>query len=395
MSIRKKRKVDQTNADVNSVVQIVHCGKPYFDLLTKMIDEAVDTIHIQIYIYDDTATGLLVSEHLIKAASRGVKIFLLVDEYASKGLSKETVQKFLDSGIHFRYFKTFVKNKYFYFGRRLHHKIIVMDATKALIGGLNISDRYNDTPAGPAWLDFAIYLEGVTAKNLCILCWKTWKGYPQSMGITPCEKIIIPAIPAAQGLPKVTMLRNDWVRRKVEISRAYHRLIRNAKTEITILSSYFLPGKPLRRLMAEATRRGIRIRVISAGHSDVMIAKEAERWLYDWLLRNKIELYEYQPRVLHGKLGISDREWFTLGSYNINDLSAYASIELNLEVIHPEITKQLYEEMNTLISRDCIRITKEVRANSKNIFIQFRQWLAYEFLRIIFYLFTFYFKQRK
>ena len=66
--------------------------------------------------------------------------------------------------------------------------------------------------------------------------------------------------------------------------------------------------------------------------SDVMVAKNAERYMYNWLFRNDIEIYEYKPCVLHGKVAVYDRAWATIGSYNVNIISAYASLELNIDI---------------------------------------------------------------
>ena len=137
------------------------------------------------------------------------------------------------------------------------------------------------------------------------------------------------------------------------------------------------------------------IRVVIAGPSDVWIAKQAERWLYDWLLRNNIALYEYQPSVLHAKIAVADDEWMTIGSYNINDISTYASIELNLEIVDADFTGRVRTELDAIIQNDCKRIIKTRSRYSKNIFIQFIRWICYQTIRIIFHLFTFYFKQKR
>jgi cardiolipin synthase len=108
-----------------------------------------------------------------------------------------------------------------------------------LVGGVNITNRYNDMPGIPAWLDFALYAEGEAAKELCVLCWKTWKNYPVNMELTPCEeKEIQFNILPGESCP-VSMRRNDWVRRKNEISATYIDMFRNAKSHITILSATF------------------------------------------------------------------------------------------------------------------------------------------------------------
>jgi cardiolipin synthase len=277
----------------------------------------------------------------------------------------------------------------------MHHKVFVADARYALVGGINIADRYNDLPGKPAWLDFALFAEGEIAKDLCVLCWKTWNGFPSKMGITPCEEKQLSFHLEENELTKVRMRRNDWVRRKNEISATYIEMFRNAKSHITILCSYFLPGKIIRRLLSNAVKRGVKIKVIIAGPSDIMLAKHAERWMYDWLLRNKIELHEYQPTVLHAKVAVCDGQWLSIGSYNINNISAYASIELNLDIIDSTLAGLAEQELEHIIQHECVEITKEKHIKARNIFIQFIRWFSYQFIRVVFYMLTFYFKRRK
>ncbi len=375
-------------------VKLIRGGKPYFDLLLQMIAGAKESIHLQTYIYDDDETGIAVAEALKEAAMRNVKVYLMADGYASQVMSQSFINELRAAGIHFRFFEPLFRSKYFYFGRRLHHKMAVVDTSYALVGGINITNRYNDMPGKPAWLDYALYTEGETARELCVLCWKTWKGFPVNMGITPCEeKQLRFEIPAAER-SDVRMRRNDWVRRKNQISKTYLEMLRNSSSQVTILCSYFIPGHVIRRNMVQAVNRGVKVRVIAAGPSDVMLAKHAERWLYDWLLRKGIELYEYRKNILHGKIAVADDEWMTIGSYNINDISAYASIELNLDVRNPDFAKEVKRELEEIIATDCILISPERHSSTKNIFVQFIRWFSYHFITAAFNLITFYFKQR-
>ncbi|HVM86913.1 MAG TPA: phospholipase D-like domain-containing protein [Puia sp.] len=375
-------------------VRLVKSGNEFFDALLSMIDAATESIHLQTYIYASDVTGRLVAAALKKAVDRNVAVYLLADGYASQSIAKSFVNDLKKSGIQFRFFAPIFKSKYFYFGRRLHHKVAVTDGRFALVGGINIADKYNDMAGAPAWLDFALYVEGEIAKELCVLCWKTWYGFPLKMELTPCEKKeIFFNIPAVQR-SLVKMCRNDWVRRKNEISKTYVTMLHNAQKHVIILCSYFLPGKIIRKQMEQAVKRGVVIKVIAAGRSDVTLAKLAERWLYDWLLRNRIELYEYQKNILHGKIAVSDDEWMTIGSYNLNDISAYASIELNLDVRDSTFSTQVRGTLEKIIEENCVRITKEHHTETKNIFKQFIRWCSYRIFRAVFYLFTFYFKHQ-
>jgi cardiolipin synthase A/B len=260
---------------------------------------------------------------------------------------------------------------------------------------MNIADRYNDLPECPAWLDYAVYLEGTIAKELCVHAWKSWNDFKKNMGLTPCEEKEIHFNFAENETSLVRMRRNDWVRRKNDISSTYIDMLRNADTHITIMCSYFLPGKIIRKLLRQASARGVKIKVIAAGQSDVKIAKSAERWMYDWLLRYNIELYEYQPTVLHAKVAVCDGKLCSIGSYNINDISAYASIELNIDVLDEPFSKKVAQNLETVIKNDCAIISKEKHLQNKNIFKQFYRWCCYKIFRIGFYMVTFYFKRKE
>ena len=375
-------------------IKLVRGGKDYFDLLVELAGKAKHSIHLQTYIYDDDETGTMVADALKAATKRKVQVYLLVDGYASQWLPKSFIHSLLDAGIQFRRFEPLFKSKYFYFGRRMHHKIFVVDTDYALVGGINIANRYNDLPEQKAWLDFALYVSGNIAKELCVLCWKTWHGYPKKMELLPFEKeqTVVKAVP--QEKMSVVMRRNDWVRGKNQVSKSYIGMLQGAETQVIICCSYFLPGKVIRRNIVRAIERGVSVKVITAGSSDVMLAKHAERWLYDWMFRRGVDLYEYRDNILHAKLAVCDDRWVTIGSYNLNDISAYASIELNIDVYDKSFAREARQILEEIMNGHSIQVTQQHHASTRNIFIQFVRWFSYRFIRIVFYLFTFYFKRQ-
>jgi cardiolipin synthase A/B len=376
----------------NNKVRLVRGGREYFDLLLTMIARAKDTIHLQTYIFDDDETGILVAEALKQAVQRKVQVYLLADGYASQVMSQVFIDDLRRAGVHFRFFEPLFKNKYYYFGRRLHHKVVVVDTLYAMVGGMNITNRYNDMAGEPAWLDFALYAEGEIAKQLCVLCWKSWKGFPLHLEQTSCEQTPS-AMKTAEGESVlVRMRRNDWVRRKNQVSRTYIEMFRNARSHVTILGSYFLPGTVIRRNLIHAAKRGIKIRLIMAGSSDVPLSKFAERYIYKHLLENNVEIFEYKDSILHGKLAVCDGEWLTVGSYNVNNISAYASIELNLDVKNASVAAEAGGILDEIIAR-CTRITPQW-IRQENIFRRFVNWLSYGIIKAGLYIFTFYFRQK-
>lgn len=373
---------------------LVQGGRDYFDLLLRLIHNAQHTIHLQTYIFQNDQTGQMVATALKEAAQRQVAVYILVDGYASQSLPNSFVQSLRAAGVQFRFFEPLFKSNRFYVGRRMHHKLFVADSTFALVGGINIANHYNDLEGKPAWFDFALYIAGPLAVGLCELCSKTWHGFTTPQKTLPCG---MPEESSYRFIEKgitVRMRRNDWVRRKNEISATFIEMFRHAQSHIIIVCSYFLPGRTIRYLLRKAASRGVSIQIVTTGQSDVWVAKWAERWLYDWLLRNKIELYEYQPKVLHAKIAVCDGTWFTIGSYNINNISTYASVELNLDVKDSDLAMATEHQLKEMMANNCVQINPEAFRKSTNPLTRFLRWTAYQFIRAVFYIFTFYFKRR-
>jgi cardiolipin synthase len=138
----------------------------------------------------------------------------------------------------------------------------VADAAVAMVGGINISNHYNDMPGQPGWLDFALLAEGDIARELCLLCCKTWKGFQNERNVTVCiNNINI----AEEKQSLVRMRRNDWINNKNQISKTYIEMLGRSQSHIIILCSYFLPGAIIRKTLKRAARRGVKVNVIVAG----------------------------------------------------------------------------------------------------------------------------------
>jgi cardiolipin synthase len=150
----------------------------------------------------------------------------------------------------------------------------------------------------------------------------------------------------------------------------------------------------VRKKMARAARRGVKIRLVLAGISDIKLAKHAERYIYRWIFKNDIEVYEYNHSILHAKISTYDGKWSTVGSYNVNNLSAFASIELNLDVKQETFAANVQQHIEEVIKHDCERITEEDFNTRYHFISRVFQQCSYQIVRMLFFLFTFYFRQR-
>lgn len=372
-------------------VQVIRGGASYFDALVNVAERAQYSLHFQTYIFDADETGQRVAAALIDAARRGVHVYLMLDGYASQHLPGAFVEELRQAGVHFRFFEPVFFTYKYYFGRRMHHKVLVADAYECLVGGVNVSDRYNDMPGQPAWLDWALHVKGEAAADMHKVCVRMWRR-PMWKG-KKCLPEIMPLPPATEEECKVRMRRNDWVYRRIEISASYRRMFTDAQQYATVMTSYFWPPHKLLLRMEAAARRGVKIRVILTGRADVPLAKYAERYLYRRLFRRNIEVYEYQPNVLHAKIAFRDDEWCTVGSYNVNNISAFASIEMNLDVLDVRVATQLREAVDQIIEKDCVPVSKAGYEIATAPLKMFLYYLSYRVVHLLFFLFTFYFDQ--
>lgn len=372
----------RTTYTLHNSVELIQGGASYFQTLEKMIDSALESVHFQMYIFDGDETGVRIGNALKRAAQRGIRVHMMLDGYASQSLPPHLIDEFRGSGIQFRWFQPLLRGDNFFVGRRMHHKVVVVDAKHSLVSGRNISNRYNDMPGEPGWLDWAVYVTGdisVELYNRCVQMYYRRAPVPPA-GIQPKTSVAEECL--------VRMRVNDWIRNKNQISRSYLEMMKKADQSITIMSSYFMPGRVFRKNLRLACKRGIRVRIIVTKLSDVPLAKAAERFFYPWLLRRNIEVYEYRERILHGKIACSDGSFVTIGSYNFNDLSAYASIELNLDIQNNRFAREVQATLDQIIQKDCDQITREKLDHSTRWWNTAAYRIAYTLYRTFLLVFT-------
>lgn len=366
---------------------LLRSGINYFLAVEKLIKEATHEIHLQTYILEPDETGRRIANALIAASKeRGVKVFLMVDAYGSKNLKGPFLQELRDAGIRVKKFGQLYSGGRFHIGRRLHHKILVADGEVAIVGGINISNNYSDTPPPPSWLDFALEIRGNVPLRLLLFCRRKWLRFKFiKQGLQLRDKLTQPGQFNTYFLP-VRISQNDFVRGKNEIALSYREAIRKAKKTLLIVGGYFLPGGRIRRLLQKARERGVEIKILIPEHSDVKLIRYSMQYLDRWLLRHSIQIYEYLPSNVHGKVLIADKKFMSIGSYDLNNLSTYSNIELNLEVADEQFCSAAHDQIERIMNRECRLVSLEEATRRSTYYKLIRNWLAYRFTKMLFVL---------
>src|SRR5450759_3538847 len=362
-------------------VELLRSGESYFAACGKAIDGAIHYIHFQTYIVDNDETGRRIVNALIRAAERGVRVYFLLDAYGGGSFSKDMINKVEEAGILFRKFSRGSITKGFQLSLRLHHKVLLVDGDIAIIGGMNVANRYHGTPDLKEWLDFALLMKGPECANVLLILKRLWNKTFISKKERSRETVHHPA--HYDDDVKVKVLQNNWYRNKIEILKSYRFAIKHAQDRMIILASYFLPGRNERKLLRNASRRGVDIKIVLSAESDEPVFKRATNFLYDFILRNNIKIYEYLPSNLHAKVATVDGNWCTIGSYNLNHLSDYGSVEMNADILDAPFTEKFEEILLEIIKNDCRQVTFNEYIKRKTWFFQVTDWFFYQMIRIM------------
>ena len=362
----------------NNQLELLRSGHSFFEKLSELINHATSEIHLQIYIFEPDKTGVIIRDLLFAAAKRGVKIYVVLDAYGSKNINISWQKSFQNAGIEIYFYSPIKFGNYLHMGMRLHHKIICIDGQFALVGGINISDNYSAYTLQTPWLDFALFTQGKVVSDLLQICKQTLNKVSKQPRYKIKQEV------QKEHLPIIArVLQNNWVQAKFGITHQYKQKIRKSEHEIILFASYFIPSLALKRLLKKAANRGVNVQVVLSSISDVGLVKNATEYFYNDMLKSGIKLYEWRQSVLHAKVALIDSDWLSVGSYNLNHLSDFGSIECNLEVLDEAFCSLSNKNLKLLMEEGCEKISLEEFKNRSNIFSKIYQATCYGLLRLL------------
>lgn len=353
-------------------------GDSYYRRYLQMIRLAKHSIYLQTYIFEMDGFGSEVHSALITAAVRGVKVYVLVDSVGSRLLDVRSEQELKIAGAHFCRFNE-IKFKWLgQWGRRLHHKILIVDNNDAMVGGINvISDSFGMAKIRPQ-LDFAVFLQGPTVHRLSRYCEEIFiKAYQKKVFFSgpPVSLQINESCRSVQLRVSV----NDWMTGRWQITSHYSRVVHEARQSITIINSYFFPRMKFMRQLVQASKRGVKVRLLLPKYSDWPSWVLATQYLYYYFLKNGIEVYQWKNSILHGKLATVDGKITTIGSFNLNYTSYQQNLEMNVDIFSEEFTKDIDSKIDHWLHDSSERIRFEefaAKAGFKERFLRMFYYLV-------------------
>ncbi len=317
-------------------VRLLRNGAQAYPEMLSAIAAAREQILLEMYWFGSDSIGRKFAARLVEAAARGVEVAIIYDAIGSVGASSDMFDELRRAGARVIEFNPIAPWKRRFrlskLTRRDHRKILITDGKVGFTGGINIADFWLPLEEnGAGWRDDMVRIEGPAVAELsdCFaLSWQRLRG-------APLRLVGFPAAPPGPGasLQAVRVLGQQFLRAQRQISRAYLHYLQRAQRRVFIANSYFVPDRRILRALSRAARRGVDVRIIVPGQSDVDIVRHASRAVWGRLLRAGVRIFEWDESVLHAKSAVVDGRWSTTGTFNFDYLSLRVNLEVNVSIL--------------------------------------------------------------
>lgn len=343
--LRLLRRLRPAELPVNhrhNFVKLFPEGAPFFEALLAAIRSAHHTILLEYYTIQDDHTGRELAVALAAAVRRGVKVQLIYDYIGCVDTTSSYFNNLAFQGVELLPFnKPSFKRGVYWFDKRDHRKMTIVDGQLAFLGGFNIGDQYAGRVDGPRrFRDLGFSIRGDAVGEL-VAIFNATKELEHEEPIRPL-RIRKPRSAAKNaGHASVVIISGGPRQRRSYIREAFQVNIASAAEEILIATPYFVPGPRIIRSLLRAARRGVRVRLLLPARSDVKLVLLLGRSSYSTLLKGGVEIYELEREILHAKVMLIDGERTVIGSANLDQRSFHRNYEINCVVDNIEFGGQI------------------------------------------------------
>jgi cardiolipin synthase len=303
-------------------------GEEAYPAMLVAIRRAQESINLSSYIFDADGIGSAFVAHLIEAAERGVEVRVMIDALGEKYSRISPHKAFRGTRVRFEHYLPLRHGAYI--NLRNHRKLLIIDGREAFSGGMNISNRHLTavTPTATAVRDMHFCVQGPVVADLQRAFMEDWYFVTGERLDNP---LFFPVIEqCGNALIRCVSDGPDKDFRKLE--QIITGALSCAKKQVSIMTPYFIPDRPLTSALITTALRGVNVRIVLPGLNNLPFVHWASRAQLWELLANGIRVY-YQPApFVHTKLMLVDEIWALVGSANLDARSLRLNFELNMSV---------------------------------------------------------------
>ncbi len=268
----------------------------------------------------------------MRKAKEGVAVRVLYDDFASRGIRNNIAKELAEAGAEvYPVIKIRIHKLANRLNHRDHRKVIIVDGCIGFIGGINVSDRYdNSIDTGLYWRDTHLKITGPGVMNLQRHFAVNWNFcQPEHVEL---QDMVRPQPPdpgpkAVGGLSQI--LAGGPFYRQPNIMLAYARIFTLARKKLYITNPYFIPNETINDALKKAALSGVDVRVLLPAKSDSRLVGAAARFYFLDLLRAGVKFYMYNKGFIHAKTVVVDGFASIVGTANMD----IRSFDLNFEIM--------------------------------------------------------------
>ena len=320
-------------------VCILHTGDGLMRRLATDIGAAARSIAMQLYFVREGVMARELFALLGSAARRGVDVRILIDWVGGRALPHRYLKELRDAGGQVHWLRPPWRDLH-RIGARWHSRIVVFDDTVGYTGGFGVADAWLGNGRAPGhWHDINVRFSGPVVAQARAEFARAWaEARPRVQLPAPIDADSPLEIlgPAARACFVQTHPHGAPARPLLE------QLIQRSERRMWAWGGYFAPPPWVVRLLGDAVRRGVDVRVLVPGpRTDLRTLRWAGQSFYRKLLDAGVALFEYQPSLMHAKALTVDGRFGSIGAINLNRRSMKTNEESTLLVDHAEVAAAL------------------------------------------------------
>ncbi|MEI8139201.1 MAG: phospholipase D-like domain-containing protein [bacterium] len=324
---------------MNSPYQWYQTGNTFYRALLTEIGKAKESVLLETYIFDAGYPGDDIHDALLTALRRGVKVKVLLDAFGSMDLPSDYWSAVIIAGGEVAFFNPLSLSR---IALRNHRKLLVCDNKVAFVSGFNISSSETGDGITHGWRDLGLRLNGMVVHDLTSSFERMFRVAQFRHRRLPRLRLRRPRfLNRTQDKPLPVLLASGPGGLDNTIKLILQRDLQHARS-IRIISAYFLPTRRIRNILIHAARLGRDVKIITAGKTDVAIARYAGRALYRRLLKAGVTIFEYNAQILHTKLIVADTMVY-VGSANLDTRSLSINYELLVRIRDGNLAQEAHE----------------------------------------------------
>ena len=336
-------------------------GEEKFPEVLSSLEQAQHFIHMEYYAWENDIRGNQIKDVLLKKAKEGVKVRALYDDYASRKIKHNIVKELRAGGVDIH---PKIKVKLKQFANRLNHrdhrKIIIIDGKCSFVGGINLSDRYdNSIDTGLFWRDTHVKISGPLTNSLqrhFIVSWNSSgaEHIPFSKELFPQE--IVKTNDGTSALGQV--VAGGPIYPKSNIMLSYVKIFSLATEKLYVTNPYFIPNETIMNALCQAAISGVDVRLMIPEKPDSAIVGAATKFYFTELLNAGVKIFLYKKGFVHAKTVVADSRLSVVGTANMD----IRSFDLNFEIMPVIYGTQFASQMEDMFQTDlteCSEVTQE------------------------------------